>query len=267
MTEDTTKKITHRLSKKERIDVLCVERGLVESRQRAQALILAGQVIVDGSNQIKAGTKILRDTPIELKGEKLPYVSRGGLKLEGALDHFKVSVEDKIALDIGASTGGFTDCMLQRGAKHVICIDVGYGQLAWKLQQDPRVTNIERTNVRHLTPEDLCRKVDSNHWPAEFAVIDVSFISLTMILPAVNQFLIPGSYILALIKPQFEAERKDLKKGVVSDPTRRQAAIDTVLDWAENANFVVEGGVDSSIKGPKGNHEHLALLKTPGTIS
>ena len=249
---------------KERLDLLVVQAGLAESRERARALILAGQILANGEAATKAGTRFPLTTTIELKGEPMPFVSRGGLKLQGALDHFEVDVTGVVALDIGASTGGFTDCLLQRGAKHVICVDVGYGQLAWKLRQDPRVTNLERVNARHLEAATLEEHVDSALLPPSFGVIDVSFISLTKVLPAITALLAPRSTILALVKPQFEASRQDLGKGgVVRDPERRQVAIDKVLDWARQAAYTVRGGVDSSVPGPKGNVEHLALLETP----
>jgi 23S rRNA (cytidine1920-2'-O)/16S rRNA (cytidine1409-2'-O)-methyltransferase len=254
---------------KERLDLLCVQAGLAESRERARALILAGQVLVEGQVSPKAGTRIPVEAKLELKGKPLPYVSRGGGKLAGALDHFSLDVTDRVAVDVGASTGGFTDCLLQRGAHHVICVDVGYGQLAWKLRQDRRVTNLERTNARHLSAEALRELVPldqlpAERWPATLAVIDVSFISLTKVLPAVATLLAPASPVVALVKPQFEAGRADLGKGgVVRDPERRLAAIDKVLDWARQAAYTVEDGVDSTVPGPKGNVEYLTLLKTP----
>ncbi len=258
---------------KERLDLRCVEAGLAESRERARALILAGQVLVDGQVSSKAGTRIPTRATVELKGQPLPYVSRGGGKLAGALDRFAFDVSDRLALDIGASTGGFTDCLLQRGASHVICVDVGYGQLAWKLRQDLRVSNLERTNARHLTAAALRDRLPAElivppRWPPTLAVIDVSFISLTKVLPAVETLLAPSSSVIALVKPQFEAGRADLGKGgVVRDPERRRAAIDKVLDWAREAAYTVEDGVDSTVPGPKGNVEYLVLLTTPGERS
>ncbi|MCK5800856.1 MAG: TlyA family RNA methyltransferase [Deltaproteobacteria bacterium] len=251
-------------STKERLDILCVQAGLAESRDRARRLILAGQILVDGQRSAKAGTRVPLTAQIALKGEPLPYVSRGGVKLAGALDHFAIDVAGLVGLDVGASTGGFTDCLLVRGARHMICVDVGYGQLAWKLRQDPRVTNIERTNARHLTAEVLRERVPAEVWPPQLAVVDVSFISLTKILPAIAAILAPSSPVVALVKPQFEVGRGELGKGgVVRDPARRQAAIDHVLGWARRAGFTVREGVDSTLPGPKGNVEYLAWLDTP----
>ena len=247
-----------------RLDLLCVERGLAESRERARALILAGQVLVDGQVQSKAGTAVAAAAEIELKGQPMPYVSRGGLKLAGALDRFDLAIEGLVVLDVGASTGGFTDCLLQRGARHAICVDVGYGQLAWKLRQDPRVTNVERQNARKLDAEDLRGRAPDDAWPPELAVIDVSFISLTLVLPAISMVLGPGRPIVALLKPQFEAGRGELGKGgVVRDSEQRLAIIDKVLAWARAAGFEVVDGVDSEVAGPKGNVEYLVQLRTP----
>jgi 23S rRNA (cytidine1920-2'-O)/16S rRNA (cytidine1409-2'-O)-methyltransferase len=253
---------------KKRLDVRCVELGLVESRQRAQALILAKKVLVDGEVCSKAGTPVATDAKIALKEAAMPYVSRGGLKLQAALDHFQIDVAVPLALDVGASTGGFTDCLLQRGAEHVLAVDVGYGQLAWTLRQDERVTCIERFNARHMTKEPLLEALESSSlgsgsWPPRLCTIDVSFISLTLVLPAVMQVLAAESPIVALVKPQFEARREDLGKGgVVRDPALREAAIERVLSWAKNAGLRCLGGIDSPVAGPKGNVEHLALLMT-----
>lgn len=251
--------------KKHRLDALCVERGLAPTRQRAQALILAGQVLVEGEPVTKAGTAVRIGAKIELRGEDHPFVSRGGLKLQAALDAFGVEVSGKCALDVGASTGGFTDCLLQRGARRVIAVDVGYGQLAWSLRQDPRVVSIERCNARYLEAEPLRAALpDPSDWPPELAVIDVSFISLTLVLPAVARVLGPGRPVVALIKPQFEAGRGEVGKGgVVRDPEKRALAIARVLDWARGEGYRVEGEIDSPIAGPKGNLERLALLLTP----
>lgn len=251
-----------------RLDLLCVERGIAESRERARALILAGQVLVDGQVQSKAGTAIAADAEIVLKGEPMPYVSRGGLKLAGALDRFDLVIEGLVVLDVGASTGGFTDCLLQRGARHAICVDVGYGQLAWKLRQDPRVTNVERQNARNVDAEALRSRAPQDAWPPELAVIDVSFISLTLVLPAVAAVLGGERPIVALLKPQFEAGRGELGKGgVVRDPEKRLAIIDRVLSWAREAGFEVVDGVDSEVAGPKGNVEYLVHLRTPAPAS
>jgi 23S rRNA (cytidine1920-2'-O)/16S rRNA (cytidine1409-2'-O)-methyltransferase len=251
--------------KRERLDRLLVERGLAPTRQRAQALILAGQVLVEGQPISKAGTAVAAEARLELRAEDHPFVSRGGLKLQAALDHFALSVEGKVCLDVGASTGGFTDCLLQRGARHVIAVDVGYGQLAWKLRQDPRVSLLERCNARYLEPAALRDALrDPAAWPPELGVVDVSFISLCLVLPAMQTVLGPGRPIVALVKPQFEAGRGEVGKGgVVRDPEKRQAAIDRVLEWARQHGFGVEGEIDSPIPGPRGNLERLVLLKTP----
>lgn len=251
--------------KKQRLDILCVEKGLASSRQRAQALILAGQVLVNGTVVSKAGTSIDPQSELELRVADHPFVSRGGLKLQAALEAFTLDVSGKVALDVGASTGGFTDCMLQRGARHVIAVDVGYGQLDWKLRQDPRVTNIERCNARYLDAVTIRQSLrDPDAWPPDLATMDVSFISLTLVLPAVEQILGQGKPVVALVKPQFEAGRADIGKGgVVRDAEARQRAIDKVLDWARQAGYEVRGEVDSPIPGPKGNVERLIFLVTP----
>jgi 23S rRNA (cytidine1920-2'-O)/16S rRNA (cytidine1409-2'-O)-methyltransferase len=249
--------------KRPRLDVVCVERGLVPTRPRAQALILAGQVVVDGQVVTKAGTSVAASSSVELRSADHPYVSRGGLKLQAALEAFALDVSGCVAIDVGASTGGFTDCLLQRGARHVIAVDVGYGQLAWRLRQDVRVTCVERTNARNLDAAVLASAA-GQAWPPTLAVVDVSFISLTLVLPAVAALLGAGQPIVALIKPQFEAGRGEVGKGgVVRDPTIRQRAIARVLDWACEKGFVVGGEIDSPIAGPQGNVEHLALLRTP----
>jgi 23S rRNA (cytidine1920-2'-O)/16S rRNA (cytidine1409-2'-O)-methyltransferase len=251
---------------KKRLDLLCVDRGVTESRQRAQALIMAGQVLVDGKPVTKAGTAVPADARIELLLPDHPYVSRGGLKLEAALDAFDLDVRGAVALDVGASTGGFTDCLLQRGARHVFAVDVGYGQLAWRLRQDDRVTSLERCNARHLTAEVLRREAPPERWPPTLCTVDVSFISLTLVLPAVEQIVARGSAVVALIKPQFEAPRADVGKGgVVRDPEARARAIARVLDWARGRGYEVAGTIPSPIAGPKGNVEELALARTPPT--
>jgi 23S rRNA (cytidine1920-2'-O)/16S rRNA (cytidine1409-2'-O)-methyltransferase len=250
--------------KKQRLDLRCLEAGLVPSRHRAQALILAGQVLVDGAPVTKAGAQIPPDAEVALKTPDHPYVSRGGLKLQGALEAFELDVTGLAALDVGASTGGFTDCLLQRGARHVIAVDVGYGQLAWRLRTDPRVTCVERTNARHLKAADLQQAAagSGEAWPPRLATLDVSFISLTLVLPAVRAMLSPGDPLVALVKPQFEAARAHVGKGgVVRDPEHRQAAIDKVLGWAAGNGLSVAGTVTSSVAGPKGNVEELALLR------
>ena len=251
--------------KRVRLDRLLVEQGLAPTRQRAQALILAGQVLVEGEPVSKAGTPVAPTARLALRTEDHPYVSRGGLKLEAALASFPLVVEGRVCLDVGASTGGFTDCLLQRGARHVITVDVGYGQLAWKLRQDPRVTVVERCNARYLEPVALRAALrDPSAWPPELAVVDISFISLTLVLPAIAGVLGPARPVVALVKPQFEAGRGEVGKGgVVRDPEKRQAAIDRVLDWARRQGFEVEGEIDSPIAGPRGNLERLAVLRTP----
>lgn len=240
---------------KQRLDLFLVEKGLCESREKAKALIMAGQVYIDGQKCDKAGENIdITKTP-EIRGETLKYVSRGGLKLEKALSEFPVSLKNRICMDIGASTGGFTDCMLQNGAKKVFAIDVGYGQFSWKLRNDPRVVNMERTNIRYVTPSDIGEAVD-------FASIDVSFISLRLVLPVLYDLLATGGEAVALIKPQFEAGREQVgKKGVVRDIKVHYAVIENVLEFAKSSGFSVLGLSYSPIKGPEGNIEYLAYLK------
>jgi 23S rRNA (cytidine1920-2'-O)/16S rRNA (cytidine1409-2'-O)-methyltransferase len=254
--------------KKGRLDRLCVEQGLASSRERARALILAGKVLVDEHQVTKAGALVSAGATLRLRVPDHPYVSRGGLKLEAALRAFSLDVTGQVALDVGASTGGFTDCLLQHGARHVIAVDVGYGQLAWKLRQDRRVSCLERTNARHLQATQLRAALasanESAPWPPQIATVDVSFISLTLILPAVKDLLGKGRPVVALVKPQFEAEPSHVGKGgVVRDPDLRQQAIDRVLEWARTHGFSVEGSVEAPIPGPKGNVEQLVLLITP----
>jgi 23S rRNA (cytidine1920-2'-O)/16S rRNA (cytidine1409-2'-O)-methyltransferase len=243
--------------RKERIDVLLVERGLAESRAKAQALILAGQVVVGEQRVDKPGTQVPVDAELRLKGEVLPYVSRGGLKLKAAIDRFGLDVRGRVCADIGASTGGFTDCLLQEGVVRVHAIDVGYGQLHEKLRTDPRVRSRERVNARYLTAEDLPEKVG-------VAVIDVSFISLTQVLPAVLPFLEPGGLLVALVKPQFEVGRERIGKGgVVRDAAARQEAIDAVVAFAREQGLEVRGVMDSPVPGPAGNVEALLVAGKP----
>jgi 23S rRNA (cytidine1920-2'-O)/16S rRNA (cytidine1409-2'-O)-methyltransferase len=250
--------------RKTRLDQLCLERGLAPSRERARALILAGKVLVDEQPVTKAGALVSSNATLRLRAPDHPYVSRGGLKLEAALRAFTLDVSGVVALDVGASTGGFTDCLLQHGARHVIAVDVGYGQLDWKLRQDHRVSCVERTNARYLRADQLREEIGAAPWPPEIATIDVSFISLTLILPAVGELLGPGRPIVALVKPQFEAEPSHVGKGgVVRDPDSRQQAIDRVLGWARANRFSVEGSREAPIPGPKGNVEQLVLLVTP----
>jgi 23S rRNA (cytidine1920-2'-O)/16S rRNA (cytidine1409-2'-O)-methyltransferase len=247
---------------KERLDQALVARGLAPSRERARALILAGKVLVDGQLTTKAGAPVAPGAAVTLREEDHPYVSRGALKLVKGLDAFGIDPKDKVALDIGASTGGFTDVLLRRGATRVYAIDVGYGQLAWSLRQDERVVVLERENVRSM---DL----DKVPEPADLAVIDVSFISLTKVLPRVAQLLRPpaGKPVVALVKPQFEAGREHVGKGgVVRDPDARQLAIEKVQSWARAHGWGVGDAVESPITGPAGNVEYLLLLQTPDHV-
>ena len=243
---------------RERLDKLVVDRGLAPSRERARALILSGQVLVDGHPITKAGTPVDAAAEIALRAPDHPYVSRGGLKLEHGLDAFAIDVTDRIAIDVGASTGGFTDVLLRRGASKVYAIDVGYGQLAWSLRQDPRVVVLERENARSI---DL----DKVPEPCDLAVIDVSFISLTLVLPRVRELLRSptGKPIVALVKPQFEAGREHVGSGgVVRDPDARLAAVEKVRTWATAHGFSVGDSTVSPITGPAGNVEYLLLLRT-----
>jgi len=239
-----------------RLDSLLVNKGLVQSRERAKALIMAGQVYIENQKCDKAGLMVDDETTkVEIRGEQLKYVSRGGLKLEKAMNEFNISLTDKVAMDIGASTGGFTDCMLMNGAKKVFAVDVGYGQFAWKLRQDKRVVNMERTNIRYVTREQIGEALD-------FASIDVSFISLKLVLPVAYELLSENGELVALIKPQFEAGREQVgKKGVVKDMNVHFEVIKKVLDFAREINFNVAGLSFSPIKGPEGNIEYLAYLK------
>ena len=240
---------------KKRVDLLLVERGLAETRQKAQAVIMAGQVYSGERRCDKAGLTLEEDAPLEVRGG-LRYVSRGGLKLEKAMQCFPITLADKIAADIGASTGGFTDCMLQNGAKKVYAVDVGYGQLAWSIRNDPRVVCLERTNARYLTTEQIPE-------PLNFASIDVSFISLGLILPALRPLMAADGQVAALVKPQFEAGREKVgKKGVVRDPAVHLEVLEHFLAHAEEADFSVCGLDFSPIRGPEGNIEYLGYLKT-----
>ena len=240
--------------KKIRLDTLLVEQGYFESRTRAQAAIMAGQVLVDEQKTDKPGTAVKPEARIRLLGDQLKYVSRGGLKLEKALRVFPVTLQNKVMADIGASTGGFTDCALQNGAARVYAIDVGYGQLAWKLRSDSRVVNMERTNARTLDEHSLPEQIDA-------ASIDVAFISLDKILPAVKKLLKPDAFVLALIKPQFEAGKELIgKKGVVKDPEVHKEVIQRIISIAKAEGFGI-GGLDfSPVKGPEGNIEYLLYL-------
>ena len=242
---------------KQRLDKLMVERGLAPSREKAQALIMAGQVVVGDHAVDKSGHQVPLDADIRIKGIVLPYVSRGGLKLRKALDQFEVDVTGLVAIDVGASTGGFTDCLLQAGVVKVFAVDVGHGQLAWKLQQDPRVINIEKTNIRYLTPDQLGEAPD-------LAVIDASFISLSKVLPATVALIKPGGRIIALIKPQFEVGKGEVGKGgIVRDPAAHQKVIDDVSQTAQAMGLAVAGLCESPITGADGNREFLILLYVP----
>ena len=230
---------------KTRLDVLMVQRGLAESREKAKAVIMSGNVFVDGQREDKAGTSFGERAVIEVKGNPLKYVSRGGLKLEKAVERFDVSLTDRVCMDVGSSTGGFTDCMLQNGARKVYAVDVGTNQLAWKLRQDDRVVVMERTNIRYVTGEQIPE-------PVEFASIDVAFISLTKVLQPVKELLTPDGEVVALIKPQFEAGREQVgKKGVVRDKNVHLEVIGRVLDYARSIGFAVRDLDFSPIRGPE----------------
>lgn len=240
---------------KERLDKLLVDKGLVQSRERARALILAGQVVVDDHRVDKAGARFDCDAELRLKGGDIPYVSRGGLKLEKGLDAFPIDPAGCIAIDVGASTGGFTDCLLQRGAVRVYAVDVGYGQLAWKLREDPRVINLERCNIRDLTSSQLDQ-------PPSLAVIDASFISLSKVLPPTLELLTEDGWVIALIKPQFEVGRGQVGKGgVVRDERLHLQVVDDIRTLAIDLNCRVIGVDESPILGPKGNREFLICLQ------
>jgi 23S rRNA (cytidine1920-2'-O)/16S rRNA (cytidine1409-2'-O)-methyltransferase len=237
-----------------RLDTLLVEKGYFDSREKAKAVIMSGDVFINGQRADKPGTAYAEDSTIEVRGSALKYVSRGGLKLEKALDYFGGDPAGKVCIDCGASTGGFTDCMLQRGAKKVYSVDVGYGQLAWSIRSDERVVVMERTNVRYLTADMFPER-------PSFATIDVSFISLSLILPAVRQVLTDNGEVFCLIKPQFEAGRDKVgKKGVVRDPAVHVEVLENFLVNAESSGFFVENLTFSPIKGPEGNIEYLGHL-------
>ncbi|MCA1765950.1 MAG: TlyA family RNA methyltransferase [Desulfobulbaceae bacterium] len=240
-----------------RLDKLLLSRNLVESRQKAQALIGAGKVFVDGRRSDKVGSRIPIDSLIEIKGNDSPYVSRGGHKIAAGLDHFGIDPAGMICADFGASTGGFTDCLLQRNAARIYAVDVGYGQLAWKLRQDERVVVMERTNARHLSPADIPE-------PLDLVVIDASFISLELLLGPAKTFLKPGGAILALVKPQFEVGRGQVGKGgVVRDPELHEAAIKKIEAFGIGLGLRSRGFVSSPILGPKGNREFLIHFILP----
>ena len=243
---------------KDRLDILLVKRGLAESREKAKAVIMSGIVYVDGQKEDKAGQTFSENVNIEVRGNTLKYVSRGGLKLEKAMECFDVDVENKVCMDIGASSGGFTDCMLQNGAIKVYAVDVGHGQLAWKLRNDERVTVMEKTNIRYVKPEDIGEQID-------FASIDVSFISLSKVLPAAYNLLKENGEIVALIKPQFEAGREKVgKKGVVREKSTHIEVIENCFEYARANNFSIEELEFSPVKGPEGNIEYLYHLVKNG---
>lgn len=247
------------MAEKLRLDSAVFEQGHAESREKAKALIMAGQVYVNGQKALKAGMFLKPEDSLEVRGSKMPFVSRGGYKLEKALNSFDFVLDGTVCMDIGASTGGFTDCMLQRGAKKVYAIDVGYGQLAWKLRTDERVVNLERTNFRYLDKETVSEEID-------FASVDVSFISLKIILPVLREFLRSDGMAVCLIKPQFEAGREKIgKKGVVRDISTHIEVIETITSFAVENGFNVKGLTYSPIKGPEGNIEYLMLIEKSDT--
>ena len=244
---------------KERLDVLLVNRGLAPSREKAKTLIMEGNVFVENQREDKAGATFDTEAEITVKGNTLKYVSRGGLKLEKAMTHFGITLEGKVCMDIGASTGGFTDCMLQNGAVKVYSVDVGYGQFAWKLRQDPRVVCMEKTNIRYVTPADIDDVLD-------FASVDVSFISLTKVLIPARELLRDGGEMVCLIKPQFEAGREKVgKKGVVRDKAVHEEVVERIIEFASQNGFFVKNLEYSPIKGPEGNIEYLVYIRKDET--
>ena len=246
------------MKKCEPLDKLLVDKGFVQSRERAKTIILAGMVMVGDQMVDKAGTLVERDSRIRLMERDHPYVSRGGLKLEEALREFRLDPRGKVAMDIGASTGGFTDCLLQKGVEKVYAVDVGYGQLAWKLRQDPRVVNLERKNIRYLKPQEIGEKVD-------LVVIDTSFISVEKFLPNLIPMVREGGEIVALLKPQFEVGKGEVGKGgVVRDKRKHREVLDRISRFSESIGLQVRGTVESPLPGPKGNREFFIYLqKTP----
>lgn len=244
---------------KERLDVLLVKRGLAPSREKAKTMIMEGNVFVENQREDKAGATFDTEAEITVKGNMLKYVSRGGLKLEKAMTHFGITLEGKVCMDIGASTGGFTDCMLQNGAVKVYSVDVGYGQFAWKLRQDPRVVCMEKTNIRYVTPADIDDVLD-------FASVDVSFISLTKVLIPARELLRDGGEMVCLIKPQFEAGREKVgKKGVVRDKAVHEEVVERIIEFASQNGFFVKNLEYSPIKGPEGNIEYLVYIRKDET--
>jgi len=245
---------------KKRLDVMLVEQGLAESREKAKAIIMSGIVYVDGEKEDKAGSTFAETASIEVRGKTLKYVSRGGLKLEKAMQVFPIELKGKVCMDVGASTGGFTDCMLQNGAVKVYSVDVGYGQLAWKLREDERVICMEKTNIRYVKPEDIDDKI-------EFASVDVSFISLSKVLPPLRDLLKEDAEVVCLIKPQFEAGREKVgKKGVVRDKSVHVEVIENVSCFALTSGFEILGLDFSPVKGPEGNIEYLIHLRKTAEI-
>ncbi len=246
---------------KERLDILLVKNGLADSREKAKAMIMAGNVFINGQREDKAGSTFNEDVKIEVKGNTLKYVSRGGLKLEKAMENFDIELNDKVCMDVGSSTGGFTDCMLQNGAVKVYAVDVGHGQLDWKLRNDERVVCMEKTNIRYVTPEDIADKI-------QFSSIDVSFISLTKVLLPVRELLTDDGQVVCLIKPQFEAGREKVgKKGVVREKSVHVEVIDKVIEYASSIGFGILNLDFSPVKGPEGNIEYLVhLLKNDSSV-
>ena len=243
------------MAQKKRLDCIVVEKGLAESREKAKALIMEGKIYVNNQKSDKAGTFYKDDIKVELRGKAMPYVSRGGYKLAKAIKIFPIDLRDKICMDIGASTGGFTDCMLQNGAKKVYSIDVGYGQLAWKLRTDPKVVNLERTNIRYITDEQIKDPID-------FFSVDVSFISLCLVLSAAYKFMRDNAQAVCLIKPQFEAGKENVgKKGVVRDPKVHEDVINKIINFSYENGFNILGLDFSPIKGPEGNIEYLLYIE------
>ncbi|MBL7685094.1 MAG: TlyA family RNA methyltransferase [Deltaproteobacteria bacterium] len=243
-------------SVKHRIDQLLVQQGLAPSREKAQNLVLAGLVYVHEQRVQKSSESFSEDVSIQVKGQDHPFVSRGGLKLAGALKYFDIDVQGHVCIDVGASTGGFTDCLLQNGAQKIYSIDVGYGQFDWKLRQDSRVVLFEKTNFRNMNADQIPEKVDG-------AVIDVSFISLKLILPVLRTFLKPGAWVLPMVKPQFELSPQEVKKGVVQSEVLQQKAVASVQENALSLGYQLFGSIAADIKGPKGNQEYFLFLKGP----
>ena len=242
------------MTEKQRLDAELVSRGIIQSRERAKAEIMAGKVYVNGQKADKAGELVTPEDNIEFRGEQLKYVSRGGLKLEKAMEIYGFNLEGKVCMDVGASTGGFTDCMLQSGASRVYSVDVGYGQLAWSLRQNDKVINLERTNIRYITKEQIPDIID-------FVSIDVSFISLGLVIPVLPQFLADDAMMVCLVKPQFEAGREKVgKHGVVSDPATHMEVLECAVSFAKKSGFGIVGIEFSPIKGPQGNIEYLMVL-------